>query len=164
MEFLQWLEQTSLSIWIRESPSIWAFPMVLLLHTTGMAMVVGISAGIDLRILGFAPALKLSSLQRFLPILWTGFVVNAITGTLLVMQDARTKLTNPDFYVKLVFIAVALVTLRLLKNQVFGNAGIDERPVSGSMKLLAVVSMFCWLGAITAGRLLAYIGPVSGLE
>ena len=164
MEVLQWLEETSLSIWIRESPSLWAFPMVLLLHTTGMALVVGISTGIDLRILGFAPALSLSSLQKFLPILWVGFAVNAITGTLLVMQDARTKLTNPDFYVKLVFIVLALITLRLLKNRVFGNSRIDHVPLSRDVKVLAVASMFFWLGAITAGRLLAYIGPVSGLE
>jgi len=26
-----------------------------------------------------------------------------------------------------------------------------------------VVSIICWLGAITAGRLLGYLGPVAGL-
>jgi hypothetical protein len=164
MEFLQWLEQTSLSIWIRESPSRWAFPTILLLHTAGMAVVVGINAGIGLRILGFAPALSLFSLRRFLPIFWAGFVVNAITGTLLVMQDATTKLRNEVFYVKLVFIALALITLKLLKSRAFENPSNDHEPLSFDVKLLALASMLLWLGAITAGRLLAYIGPVSGLE
>jgi hypothetical protein len=32
-----------------------------------------------------------------------------------------------------------------------------------NVKVLAVTSLIFWLGAITAGRLLAYVGPVSGL-
>lgn len=164
METLHWIEQTGLSTWVRESPSIFAFPMVLLLHTVGMAMVVAISAGIDLRILGFAPGLRLAPLERFFPIMWTGIIMSAITGTLLVMQDASTKLTNPDFYVKMVFVALAVITLRRLRSRVFGDPRVDEAPLSTNVKVLAVASMFFWLGAITTGRLLAYIGPVSGLE
>src|SRR5688572_11549835 len=109
MEYLKWLEETAISSWVRESPSIFAFPTVLLLHTIGMALCVGVNAGINFRILGFAPALRLTPMQKFLPILWFGFAVNAVTGTLLAMQDATTKLRNPDFYVKMVFIACALV-------------------------------------------------------
>ena len=52
MDFLHWLEQTGFSTWVRELPSVWAFPTVLLIHTIGMGLVVGINAGIDLRILG----------------------------------------------------------------------------------------------------------------
>ncbi len=65
MEFFQWLENTGFSTWVRESPSIFAFPVILLLHTVGMALCVGISAGINLRILGFAPSLRLSPLHGF---------------------------------------------------------------------------------------------------
>ena len=39
MEFLNSIEQSSLSIWIRESGSIWSFPTILLLHTLGMSIV-----------------------------------------------------------------------------------------------------------------------------
>lgn len=163
MDFLQWLEQTGFSTWVRESPSIFAFPSILLLHTIGMALCVGVNAGIDLRVLGFAPGLKLAPLERFFPVLWLGFWVNAITGTILVMQDATTKLTNPDFYVKMVFIALALINLKMLRTRVFGNPQADQGPLPGDVRVLAVTSLFFWLGAITAGRLLAYIGPVSGL-
>jgi hypothetical protein len=34
--------------------------------------------------------------------------------------------------------------------------------VTGVAKGLAWASLICWFGAITAGRLLAYVGPVSG--
>ena len=52
MDFLVYLEQSNFSIWVRESGSLLAFPGILLLHTYGMAVLVGIVAAIDLRILG----------------------------------------------------------------------------------------------------------------
>jgi hypothetical protein len=39
----------------------------------------------------------------------------------------------------------------------------DIIPLPRRTKVLAASSLVCWLGAITAGRLLAYVGPVSGL-
>ena len=160
MDFLARLEQTGFSTWVRESSSIFAFPSILLLHTIGMGIVVGINAGIDLRILGIAPALPLAPMEKFLPILWVGFWVNAVTGVVLVVVDATTKLSNPDFYVKMVFIALAIINLRMLRNRVFRDPLIDE-PLSINAKVLAVTSLIFWLGAITAGRLMAYVGPVS---
>ena len=163
MEFLHWLEQTSLSTWVRESPNVLAFPTILLLHTISMACLVGVSAGINFRILGFAPALRLAPLERFLPIVTVGIWVSAITGSILVMQDASTKLINPDFYVKMVFVILAIVNLRLLRKRVFGDPLLDTKPFSTNSKVLAVTSLIYWIGAITAGRLLAYVGPVAGL-
>ena len=157
MEFLQWLEALPFSVWVREAPTVWAYPTVLLLHTIGMALCVGVAAGIDLRILGFAPTIRLSPLEKFFPVLWGGFFVNAITGTILVMQDATSKLLNVDFYVKMVFIAAAVVTVRLIRTRVFANPRVDDGPLSSEVKLLAALSLFFWVGAITAGRLLAYI-------
>jgi len=137
--------------------------MILLAHTIGMGVVVGINAGIDLKILGLAPALPLAPMERFFPLLWIRFSINAMTGTILLIADATTKLTNPDFYVKMVFIALALINLRMLRNRVFRDPLIDKKPFTSNAKVLAVTSMIFWLGAITSGRLLAYVGPVSGL-
>jgi hypothetical protein len=164
MDFLVQLEQTSFCTWVRESTSLFAFPGILLLHTIGMALVVGISAGVDLRILGVAPGLKLAPMEKFFPVLWIGFWINAATGTILLVADATTKLANPDFYVKMVFIALALINLRMVRTRIFRDPQIDKRPLTTNDKVLAMLSLFFWLGAITAGRLLAYVGPVSGLE
>lgn len=127
-------------------------------------MCVGVNAGIDIRILGFAPGLKLAPFERFFPIFWFGFVINAITGTVLVIQDASAKLTNVDFYVKLVFIALALINLRQIQNRVFRDPHIDEGPLPANAKVLAALSLFYWLGTITTGRLLAYTGEAVGLS
>ena len=87
-----------------------------------------------------------------------------MTGVVLVAQDATTKLTNPDFYVKMIFIALAVINLQMLRRRVFSNPLIDKAPPATDVKILALTSMILWLGAITAGRLLAYVGPVSGLR
>jgi hypothetical protein len=50
-----------------------------------------------------------------------------------------------------------------MRKKVSGDPQLDNGPVSGSAKGLAWISLLCWAGAITAGRLLAYVGPVSGL-
>jgi hypothetical protein len=164
MEFLQAIEQSGFSTWVRESSSVLAFPTVLLLHTIGMGLVVGINAGIDLRILGLAPALPLAPLERYLPIFWVGFWVNAVTGVVLLMADATTKATNPDFFVKMGFIVLAIINLKVLRKRVFRDPMIDKKPLTGDAKMLALTSLIFWLGAITAGRLMAYVGPVSGIK
>jgi hypothetical protein len=163
MDFFRAIEESGFSRWVVGSSSVFAFPSILLIHTIGMGLVVGINAGIDLRILGFAPAMPLAPLERFLPILWIGFWMNAATGVVLLAADATTKMANPDFYVKMVFIALAVINLRILRNRVFRDPLIDKAPSSMNAKLLAIMNLVFWLGAITAGRLLAYVGPVSGL-
>jgi hypothetical protein len=164
MDILSSLESSGFSVWVRESGSLFAFPGILLLHTFGMAILVGIVAAIDLRILGFAPALPLSPLGKFIPLLWLAFWVNAVTGTILLVADATTKMTNPDFGVKMGFIALAVVNQRMIQNRVLNDPQVDNKPFSTNAKVLAVSSIVLWLGAITAGRLLAYVGPVSGLK
>ena len=111
-DFLVYLEQSNFSIWVRESGSLMAFPGILLLHTYGMAVLVGIVVAIDLRILGFAPALPLAPIGKFLPLFWVAFWINAVTGTILLVADATTKLRNPDFFIKMGFILVAVIVQR----------------------------------------------------
>ena len=155
---LQTIQDSDLCQWVRGSESLFAFAGILLVHTIGMGFVVGVNATIDLRILGFAPAVRLSALEKFFPVLWLGFWLNAATGVILLAADAVNKLSNPDFYVKMVFIALAVVNVKMLRSTVFRDPLIDKAPPSGKAKLLAVTSLILWLGAITAGRLLAYVG------
>jgi len=164
MDFLLRIEESGFSQWVRGADSLFAFPGILLLHTLGMGLVVGINATFDLRILGFAPAVRLRAFKKFFPVMWIGFWINAITGTILLAVNA-TKLTrNPDFYVKLAFIALAVINVQLLRRSAFVTpAANDETAPSARMKLLAVTSLIFWIGAITSGRLLAYVGRSTGV-
>src|SRR5436309_12171806 len=96
-----WIETSALSSWIRESPSLWAFPFILILHTVGMGFLVGPNVAMDLRILGFAPRIPLSLFEKFFGVMKVAFVINVISGVLLLIAYPTKALTNPLFYVKL---------------------------------------------------------------
>jgi hypothetical protein len=162
MGFLLRLEQLPFSVWLHESPSLWGFPMFLFMHTLGMSMIAGVSAVIDLAFLGFWPKMPVKPLERLYPLMWSGFWINAVTGTVLTIADASTRLTNPIFYIKMTFVFAGVALLWVMRRKVFGDPKLDLAPLSGNAKGLAWASLLCWLGAITAGRLLAYLGPVSG--
>ena len=151
VQFTAWLEMTALSVWVRESPSLLAFPFILIVHAWGMGFLAGSNAAVDLRILGFAPKVPLPGMTKFYPIMWFGFVINAISGLLLLIGYPTKALTNPVFYLKLLFIAVGMVLMRWLRRNVVS----DDTP-SFRGRVVAALSLFVWAGAIVAGRLLAY--------
>ncbi|HZI81505.1 MAG TPA: hypothetical protein VFD69_18425 [Vicinamibacterales bacterium] len=163
MAFFEWLETLFFSQWVRESGSLMAFPMFLFSHTLGMSMVAGGSTLISFAFLGLWPkggAIK--PLERLYPMMWFGFGVNAFTGIGLFCADATTRAVNLDFWIKLVFVAVGVVALVRMR-KVFRNPVLDNGPVPPGAKTLAWVSLVCWFGAIVAGRLIAYVGPVAGV-
>jgi hypothetical protein len=161
VEWLQTIEGSAFCTWVREDSSIWAYPGILFVHVAGMAILVGISTMIGLRVLGFAPKLPVAPFERFFPILWAAFLINAISGTVLLAADATAKLANPVFGVKMLLIALAGVDMVVIRRVVFRDPRVDQAvPALG--KALAALSLVLWFGATTAGRLMAYVGAVSG--
>ena len=163
MEFLGWLESLSYSTWVRESPSLWAFPALLFVHTLGMSLVAGGSAIISMALLGFWPKAPLKPLERLFPVMWFGFWINLFTGVSIFLKDASIYGRNYDLYVKLAFVIAGVVLIGVTRKQVFLDPGLDARPVSSKAKMLAWASLACWFCAIVSGRLIAYVGPVPGL-
>jgi len=156
MSFLETIENLGFSTWVRESPSKFAYPTVLLLHVIGMGIVAGISAMISLRFLGVSPKTPLQPLERLYPLVWFGFWVNAATGTALLMASATKRAVDPTFYIKLLFVAAGLYVLQLTRKKVFRNLG-PHGEIPENAKGLAWTALICWLGAVTTGRLLAYL-------
>jgi hypothetical protein len=154
--FFVWLETSALSIWVRESPSVFAFPTVLSFHTLGMGIVAGLSAAIDLRILGFAPQVPLAQTKRYYPWLWLGFWLNAVSGVLLLIGYPTKALTNPVFYGKLMCVALGVTMQMLIRRRVLYDGVSDVAPVPARGRMLAAASLVLWAAAITSGRFLAY--------
>jgi hypothetical protein len=154
--FLQTIEETGLSTWLRESESPFAFYFILLFHTFGLALLVGANLIVDLRLLGVARGIPLAPLKRLFVIMWIGFATNAVTGVLLVIAYPTKSLTNIDFYAKLTLIGFAVWVMQRLKTEVFGDSSLSEEAMTARGIGLAKWSLFLWFGAISAGRLLAY--------
>ena len=159
MEFLIWLENTAFSTAVRESTSLWGYGGVLIVHGMGMAVAVGISTMIGLRVLGFAPSIPLEPMEKFFTFIWVGFWVNALSGAVIMMSHPTTAFTNWVMYIKLASIAIAVMILRVLQTHVFRNPG-SRHPVPINAKMLAGTLLFLWAVAITAGRLTAYFGAL----
>jgi hypothetical protein len=154
--FFGWIESSALSDWIRGSESLFAFPGIITLHALGLGILAGGSAAIDLRILGFAPAVSLNAMGRFLPVLWLAFGVNAVSGTLLLIAYPTKALTNPLFYVKLGLVGLAVGLIHRIGVLVLHPPGADRRPVGTPAKALAIASLVSWVAVVLAGRFLAY--------
>ena len=163
MQLMIWVEQLSYSTWVRESNSIWAFPMFLFAHTLGMSIVAGGATVICLALLGIWPRTPLRPLERLWPYMMIGFAINAFTGISIFMKDASVYSRNFDFYVKLAFIVAGMVLLFRIRKRAFRDPQLDSRPVTPAVRRLAWATLACWFGAIIAGRLIAYVGPVAGL-
>jgi hypothetical protein len=155
------IEQSALATWVREAPTLWAYPTILFLHTVGLGFLVGLNAIIDLRILGVARGLPLAPMRRLFPMMWAGFWVNAASGVALLAADATTKLLNPVFGVKLAFIALGVVNMWTFKARMF-DAPVPEAVPHA--RVIALSSLVAWVGATTAGRLMGYLGPAVGLQ
>jgi hypothetical protein len=155
-QFLQTIEATGISSWVRDSPSFFGFWFILSVHAIGMALLVGASVLIDLRILGVARDLPLSPLKKLFTVLWAGFWIQFVSGGLLLIAYPTKSLTNIDFYVKIVLIVLALVVTQMLKNRVFNDSGLSEADMMAKGRALAVWSLIFWFGVVTTGRLLAY--------
>ena len=154
--FLQTIEDSRLSTWIRETESPFGFYFILLFHNIGLALAVGTSVFICLRLLGFAPDLPLKPLKKFFTVLWTGAWISGISGLGLLLAYPTKALTNPLFYIKLTLIALGVwITLRIEKS-VFEDYSTAEEVRVARGRRLATRCLVVWFAAVSAGRLLAY--------
>jgi hypothetical protein len=158
MSLLVWLESNPLSVWVHESPSVWAQPTVLTLHTMGMGVLVGACWVLDLRLLGFNRTVPLSAYRWVFRAVSISLAVNVATGVLLFAQRATTLGTAMPFFIKMALVVASAATLLPIRSYVL-RSETEPGNVSGSPRLLAIASILAWSGAITAGRLLAYLVP-----
>jgi hypothetical protein len=141
---LQTIEETALSFWIRDSPSALGFWFIITWHALGMGLAVGASAVIGLRILGVAPELPLAPLKRLYPFIWVGFWIQVISGTLLLVAYPTKSLTNWDFYLKLLFIGLAMAAMVKLRKTVLDEPSSSEVARMTKGRTVAVWSLVFW--------------------
>ena len=146
--------------------SPWAYPTLLTLHGLGMAVVVGLTVMVGLRVLGFPSNLPLAPYIRVVPLALFAFAVNASSGIALFVADAVTLSQNPAFLFKICSIIVGLfVFRRFYRGPLMGavaqaQAGFGEYVPTRGDKVLAITAMAIWvIAVIGSGRLIAYMAP-----
>ena len=158
MPVFEWLETSALAIWVGES--LWGYPIMLGMHAIGLAIVVGIFVMLDLRMLRVIRGVSFNAFLSLFRLAWIGLIFNALSGSALFTSQATTFVESAPFLIKIsaVFagVVVGLLIQKRLKARV---ADWDETGanIELSAKVLATLSLVCWIGAIFAGRLIAYL-------
>jgi hypothetical protein len=149
---LEWLENSAFSQWVLGSDSLLAYPTILTLHTVGLGLVVGTALIFNLRVMGFGTEIAIANMRNLVRIFWIGFAINLTSGLILFAAEAPKRAVQTVFYVKLAFIAVAMVLTMRVR-----TAPEDGQGENGPARLFAGVALLLWAAAIVAGRLMAYI-------
>jgi hypothetical protein len=131
------------------------YPSMIALHAIGMAVMVGLSLLIDLRVLGWFAAIPLHALQRFFGLAWIGFGINLLSGSALFSAQATSYIVDWVFMSKMALVVLGAMTAAILQPAVAKIAPGGE--LSGGMKAVAAVAIVFWLVAIVMGRLTAYL-------
>ena len=134
--------------------------IVWLIHYLGMFLMVGTTVFVDLRILGLAGhKLDTNRLAGALfPWMWVGLVMVMLSGFIMFAGQATTFYPATVFQIKLLVILLALIFGAVVQRRV---AKWDRlAAASGGAKLLALVSLVLWIGAILASLEVAAFLPV----
>ena len=156
---LDWIAATDYATWVRQS---WGWALALTLHAFGNAIVVGLIFIIALRLFGFFRSLPYTSLNRLLPVLWIGLVLQVFSGTTLWVSKPARYLSDGMFQWKFAFVVFAVVVTiffhQMLRRetpnwQSNGTASVQA-------KRFVTVTALLWAAVLVAGRLTAYLGQL----
>jgi hypothetical protein len=153
-DFLSWLAQTEISVFIRESA--WAFPTIESVHVIAIALVVGTIAIVDLRLVGLASASRsYTELSReVLPWTWGAFAVAATMGTLMFVSQPVGYFHNAAFRIKMLLLTLAGVNMLVFQLITCRSVARWDRaaavPLAG--RIAAALSLAFWLAIVFFGR------------
>ena len=155
------LRTTPLGAWVRHSQ--WAWPVLESLHFIGMSVLIGTIGLFDLRLLGFARRIPMAALHRLVPLGVAGFLINAATGICFLAGTPDQYFINPAFQAKVLFFLVAGLNVAafylLMFRRVRGVGPGEQAPLFA--RIIGGVSICCWVGVMTAGRLLTFYRPMA---
>lgn len=156
MEFLVWLEEASIAEWARVS--LWGYPITITAHSIGLAVMVGPALMLNLRLLGLFKSIPYQSFSRILSFAWFGFAMNFLSGLVLFSMQATSYVTNTVFITKITLVLVGAIISAQQQSVISRNsASWSATGTPVSVTLVAIVSLVAWMGAIIAGRLIAYL-------
>jgi uncharacterized membrane protein len=134
--------------------SRWIWPILEDLHFLGLALLLGATGLLNLRVLGFFKQLPAGPMRRFLPWGIAGLALNTITGMLFFIGMPFFYVYNIDFHYKMVAIVLAGANLLLHSSNAMRECdslgpGQDASPFA---KFFAGSSIALWMAVIVLGR------------
>jgi hypothetical protein len=159
-----WLAGTTVSGVIQKT--LWVIPVMQTIHILGVAMVFSSVVMIELRVLGITSSQTIEqTAHRFVPWIFGGVVVLALTGTVLIIGEPQRSLPSYEFQMKMFYLAVAIaftiafaqsVRQHALVWETAGGTGGRKAAARTLVNGLALVAFLAWAMVVVYGRWIAY--------
>jgi hypothetical protein len=152
-----WIENTTIAEVVRVSA--YGYPIMIMLHSLGLAIMVGLSVILSLRVLGFFSVIPFSSLHKLLKIAWVGFIVNFISGGALFSSAATSYMVDPIFLTKMSMVILGAILVGVMQNMIKNAiaSGRGDAAASTGLKAVAWFAIGAWTIGMVTGRLIAYL-------
>ena len=158
LSLLQWLNETPLSVYLRESEL--AFPLTEAIHLLGLAISVGTILWVDLRLMGLCMRRERVTdvVSRLEPWAMFGFAVMFFSGLGLFIGKPVNYYSTVAFRTKMCLLPLAGLNVLFFHRRVYSNVGqwdLDAA-VPWQGRLVGLVSATLWVVIIVLGRWTAY--------
>jgi uncharacterized membrane protein len=149
LHLCRWLQDNSFVAGI--NGTAWTAAALEIVHYFSMFILVGSMVIVDLRVLGLVgrqqDATQLA--DRLFPWIWASLALNFLSGFFMFAGSAVAYYRNDIFYDKVGVILLAIVANIIVQQRVRKWNQLPAMPTWA--KLIAVVSIGLWIGAIIAG-------------
>jgi hypothetical protein len=164
LEFAEWLQTTPVSVTIQSVE--WVIPLLQSIHILMIGVVFISILMIALRVLGRLRTDEPFGVvwKRFAPWMWSGLVVMAITGLILIVGEPIREFTALSFWLKMGLIAVAVATTAIFARSLApaSLAALHSFEFSAATKAATIATLVLWVVIIFLGRAIAYDTEVWG--
>jgi uncharacterized membrane protein len=149
LHLCRWLQDNSFIALI--NGTAWTAAAVEIIHYFSMFILVGSMMIVDLRVLGLVARRQHATqlADRLFPWIWISLALNSLSGFLMFAGSAVAYYRNDIFYEKMTVILLAIVANIFVQQKVRKWDHLPAMPTWA--KLIAVVSIGLWIGAIVAG-------------
>ncbi len=142
---------------------LWLYPAVEIVHITGIALLFGSIAVLDLRLLGLSRGIPVKRLAgHVLPWTAASFALILPSGLAMFVAHASDFIQSPVFVLKMGLIMAAGLNAALFHTIIFRTVDVwdsnemRDLPPPPSARAFAAISLLIWIAVIACGRLLAY--------
>ncbi len=154
LQLFKWFDATTISQIIRNSTYI--FPVVEVFHLFGLTLLLGTITVIDMRMLGLG--LRRQSIAQVAGPLAPWYIgaaaLTIVSGILLFLSEAMKCYGNAAFPYKMWFLLAGIILYFAFQRRVTSP---NSRAGSGTLKVIAVLSLILWYGVAIAGRAIAFV-------
>jgi uncharacterized membrane protein len=149
LHLCRWLQDNSFIALI--NGTAWTAATLEIVHYFSMFVLVGSMVIVDLRVLSLLGRLQDATqlADRLFPWIWASLALNFLSGFFMFAGSAIAYYRNDIFYDKLGVVLLAIVTNIIVQQKVRKWDQLPAMPAWA--KLIAVVSIGLWIGAIIAG-------------